>query len=311
MTAGTGNCTVTYSQAGSANYSVASTLTQTVQANKAVLTVTANNASRPFGVANPTFTANITGFVNNDPSTVVTGSPSLSTTATTTSNPGTYPITVTHGTLATTNYTFSFVNGTLTVTPTGSVPPTGTACNGAYTGTFSGNLTVSNGQNCVFVSGGVTGSITEAGGNLSLSGSTIGSGITVNGGTFTIGPSTTITGNLTIQSLPKSANTNQVCGTTITGNLVIQSNGTAVLIGSNTPSCAGNKVKGTLQVQSNSAATTIYGNTVGANLQDMSNTGATQVYNNAITKSLQCQSNSSITGGGNTAASKSGQCANF
>jgi sugar lactone lactonase YvrE len=311
MTAGTGNCTVTYSQAGSANYSAASTLTQTVQANKAVLTVTANNASRLFGAANPTFTAKITGFVNNDPSTVVTGSPSLTTSATTTSFPGTYPIVAAQGTLAAANYTFAFVNGTLTVTYTGSVPPSGTACNGAYSGTFNGNLTVSNGQNCVFVGGGTTGSITETGGNLVLNGATVGSGMTISGGTFTIGPSATIKGNVTIQSMPKSSATNQVCGSTITGNLVFQSNGAAVLIGSSTPSCAGNNVKGNLQIQSNSAATTIDRNTVGGNLQDLSNAGATQVFNNAITSSLQCQSNSSITGGGNTAASKSGQCANF
>ena len=60
----------------------------------------------------------------------------LTTTATATSLPGSYPITVTLGTLAAANYTFNFVNGTLTVTFTGSVPASGTACNGAYSGTF-------------------------------------------------------------------------------------------------------------------------------------------------------------------------------
>jgi hypothetical protein len=269
--------------------------------------------------------------VNGDSSSVLIGSPALSTTAVATSVPGTYPINVSQGTLKAANYTFKFVNGTLTVTFTGSVPPSGTACNGAYSGTFTGNLTVKTGQNCVFVGGGTTGSITETGGNLVLNGATIGSSVTVTGGTFTIGPSTTIKGALTIQSLPMSAATNQVCGTTITSSLVFQSNGAAILIGSGTPSCAGNIIKGSLQVsndsaavtmngnnvtgslqvQSNSGATTINGNTVGVSLQDQSNTGATQIFNNVITNALQCQSNSAITGGGNIAASKQGQCAKF
>jgi hypothetical protein len=239
---------------------------------------------------------------------------------------------VTQGTLTAANYTFKFVNGTLTVTYTGSVPPSGTTCNGAYSGTFSGNLTVSKGQNCVFIGGGASGSITETGGNLVLDGSTVGGGVTVNGGgTFTIGPSTTIKGNLIIQSLPKSTSSDQVCGSTITGSLQIQSNGTPILAGSGTSSCAGDIIKGSLQVSSNSAAvtmdgntiigslqvqsnagvTTIDGNTVGVSLQDQSNTGATQIFDNIITNALQCQSNSSISGGGNKAASKSGQCAKF
>ena len=310
---GVGTLVIDANQAGNLNYQPALQVKRTIVVNPALLTVTANSFSRPYNTANPPLTVTYSGFVNGDTSAVLNNtSPSVSTTATTASLPGTYPITVTQGTLAAANYSFKLVNGTLTVTYTGSVPPSGTACNGAYSGTFKGSLTISNGQNCVLVGGGATGSITEKGGNLSLSGGAkIGNGITVSGGTFTIGPSTTVTGSVTIQSMPTSANTNQVCGTTITGNLVFQSNATAVLIGSSAPSCAGNNVNGNLQVQSNSAATVIDRNTVGANLQDVSNSGATQVFSNIITKALQCSSNSSITGGGNTAASKSGQCAKF
>jgi hypothetical protein len=47
---------------------------------------------------------------------VVTGAPSITTTATQTSPVGTYPITPTIGTLAAANYTFTFVPGVLTVT---------------------------------------------------------------------------------------------------------------------------------------------------------------------------------------------------
>ena len=42
---------------------------------------------------------------------------------------------------------------------TGPAPASGTRCNGNYTGTFTGNITVSAGQNCSFYGGGVTGSV--------------------------------------------------------------------------------------------------------------------------------------------------------
>ena len=82
-----------------------------------MLTVTANNATRAYGVANPVFTDTITGFVNGDNSSVVSGAASLTTTAGPTSPAGPYTITAAAGTLAATNYTFTYVNGTLTVTP--------------------------------------------------------------------------------------------------------------------------------------------------------------------------------------------------
>jgi hypothetical protein len=113
---GVGNVTVTASQAGNSNFAAAISVPQTFAVSPAALTVTANNQSRPFGQANPTLTFAITGFVNGDAQSVVTGAPTLSTTATTGSTAGTYPITVAAGTLAAANYTFKFVNGTLTVT---------------------------------------------------------------------------------------------------------------------------------------------------------------------------------------------------
>jgi hypothetical protein len=45
----------------------------------------------------------------------VSGAASLTTKATSTSPAGTYPIVAAQGTLAAANYTFTFVNGTLTV----------------------------------------------------------------------------------------------------------------------------------------------------------------------------------------------------
>jgi uncharacterized delta-60 repeat protein len=87
------------------------------QGTPALLTVTADNTSRYYGVANPTFTYTIKGFVNGDSSGVVSGAPTLTTTATASSPPGSYTIVASPGTLAAANYTFSLANGTLTVTP--------------------------------------------------------------------------------------------------------------------------------------------------------------------------------------------------
>jgi hypothetical protein len=127
--------------------------------------VTAANASRAYGAANPTFTDTIIGYVNGDTSSVVTGAASLTTTATTASAAGTYPITAAAGTLAASNYTFAFVNGALTIgqaAPTISWSPVssityGTTLNGilnataqfggsAVTGTFSYTATLAGGS---------------------------------------------------------------------------------------------------------------------------------------------------------------------
>jgi len=86
---------------------------------RAPLKVTAENRSKLFAAPNPTLGYAITGYVNGQDSSVVTGEPVLSTTATTSSDTGTYPITVAAGTLAvpSNNYYFTYVAGTLTVAP--------------------------------------------------------------------------------------------------------------------------------------------------------------------------------------------------
>ena len=112
--------------------------------NKAVLTVTANNASRAYGAANPAFTSTITGFLNGDTQSVVSGSPSLTTTATTSSSVGSYTITAAQGTLAAANYNFTFVNGALTITTAAltikanNASRTYGAANPSFTGTVTG-----------------------------------------------------------------------------------------------------------------------------------------------------------------------------
>ncbi len=91
----------------------------TLTVTPATLTVAAQNASRTYGAANPTQTYAITGFVNGETAGTsgLSGAPYLSTTATTTSPAGTYPIVPSLGTLAANNYIFAFQTATLTVTP--------------------------------------------------------------------------------------------------------------------------------------------------------------------------------------------------
>ncbi|MGO9325751.1 MAG: MBG domain-containing protein [Terracidiphilus sp.] len=282
--------TISTGSLAAANYSflfVPGTLTIT----KRTLTVTANNVTRAYGVANPAnFTVGYSGFVNGD--TSVAGNPAVTTTAVATSLPGSYPIIVVQGTLTSANYTFNFVDGTLTVTFTGTVPASGTACNGAYSGTFSGNLTVSGTQACIFVGGGASGNITETGGNVLLSNATIGGNVQVSGGTYSIGPSTTIKGNLTVQSIPTGSAQNQICGATVLGSLTLQSVGTATTIGSGSPSCSANTVSGSLTLQANKAAVVLTGNTIKGSVTDQSNTAATTLTGNTISGSLTDQGNS-------------------
>jgi hypothetical protein len=112
--AGSQNLSVTFIPTDATNYGTASTsVTQTV--NKAVLTVAATNASRTYGAANPSFAPNYNGFVKGETPSVLSGAPSLTTTATATSPVGAYTITMVVGNLSAANYSFSFVNGSLIV----------------------------------------------------------------------------------------------------------------------------------------------------------------------------------------------------
>ncbi len=104
----------TLAGASSAHYTL--TLpTATADITAVQLTVTAENKTRPYGAANPTLTATITGFVNSETEAVLSGAPGLSTGADAASAVGDYTITAAIGTLSATNYTFAFVDGTLTV----------------------------------------------------------------------------------------------------------------------------------------------------------------------------------------------------
>jgi hypothetical protein len=109
---GAGTTTIIASQAGNSNYASA-TAQQNLVVDKASLTVSARNVSRPYNTDNPTFTPVYNGFVNGETAAVLAGAPDLTTTATKTSPVGSYPITANAGTLAAANYTFAFAAGTL------------------------------------------------------------------------------------------------------------------------------------------------------------------------------------------------------
>jgi sugar lactone lactonase YvrE len=113
---------------------VTGTANLSFSATEVALTVTATNASVAFNQPIPALTFTVAGFVNGDTSSALSGSPAESTTATQGSPVGTYPITITQGTLSAANYTFSFVNGTLTITSLGTAAtPTFSPAAGAYT----------------------------------------------------------------------------------------------------------------------------------------------------------------------------------
>ncbi|MGC2698019.1 MAG: MBG domain-containing protein [Candidatus Angelobacter sp.] len=143
-----GSYPVIASFAGDANNTAASG-SATLTVNPAVLTVTAADASRIYGDPNPAFGFTITGFVNGETSSVVSGSPSC-TSSDPTAAVGTYPIVCTIGTLSAANYSFTFVNGTLTVTPAALTVIANNASrvygdpNPVFTGTITG---IKNGDN--------------------------------------------------------------------------------------------------------------------------------------------------------------------
>jgi hypothetical protein len=119
----------------------------TLTVNKATLTVRADNKFKIYRTPNPPLTATITGFVNGQTlaTSGVSGSPSLSTNAGTYSPTGTYTITVSRGTLVSSNYTFTYVNGTLTIARRATLTVTADnksrsygSANPAFTVTYTG-----------------------------------------------------------------------------------------------------------------------------------------------------------------------------
>jgi hypothetical protein len=140
----------------------------TLTVTPATLTVTADNKTKVYGAANPSLTDTTTGFVNGDTASVVSGAATLTTTATSTSPVGTYPIVVGIGTLNAANYTFTVVNGTLTVISPAALVVLDPTSKGSVTVTGNGNVQVtgnaevlSNSQQAIVASGNASVSATK------------------------------------------------------------------------------------------------------------------------------------------------------
>ncbi|WP_332911581.1 MBG domain-containing protein, partial [Algoriphagus boritolerans] len=86
-----------------------------LEITKAVVTITATDQTKVYGQANPALTFTYSGLVNGD--TKVSTEPSIATTATQSSNVGTYPITLTGG--MDDNYEITLVDGELEITKAG------------------------------------------------------------------------------------------------------------------------------------------------------------------------------------------------
>ena len=207
---GAGTVVLQASQAGNADYSAATT-TQSFQVTPATLTVSANNASRAYGAANPAFTGTVTGAVGSD-----SFSESFTTTATSTSNAGSYPIVPWATGTNLGSYNVTTVNGTLTVagasTTTSLIAPPTAAYGAGVTLTAT-----------VASTGGTPGgTVTFYSGSTSLGAGTLnGSGVaslsttTLPVGTDSLTAAYTATGNFAASTSPASSITVNVASQTI------------------------------------------------------------------------------------------------
>src|SRR6267142_2250018 len=109
-----GSYPISVSGQSAPNYTI-SYVDGTLSVLPAALLVQAQDKSRAYGQTNPVFTASVSGFVNAEDNSVLGGALVFNTAADTNSPVGTYPIAVSG--LLSTNYSITFSNGTLTVTP--------------------------------------------------------------------------------------------------------------------------------------------------------------------------------------------------
>jgi len=107
-----GTYAITPSGASASNYSI-SYAGGTLTVNPAPLTISADDEVRGFGQPNPPLAVSYSGFVNGDGSSSLTTPAVASTSASSSSAAGVYPITV--GGATSPNYTISYQGGTLTV----------------------------------------------------------------------------------------------------------------------------------------------------------------------------------------------------
>jgi len=115
LSAGNGQTlSVSFAPTDTTNFNSASASVQ-INVSKAPLSITANNAARQYGQANPTFTATYSGFVNGENPSVLTGTLACSSPATPSSPVSGTPYTITCSGQSSNNYAITYVAGQLTV----------------------------------------------------------------------------------------------------------------------------------------------------------------------------------------------------
>jgi len=112
---GVGTCTLTASATATTDYTAVTGSSQSFTISGAALTITANNATKIYGTANPAFYGTVTGAENGNSFTE-----SFSTSATVSSPVGTYPIVPSVTGAGLSDYTESVTDGTLTITQAAS-----------------------------------------------------------------------------------------------------------------------------------------------------------------------------------------------
>jgi hypothetical protein len=110
---GAGSSDISAAHAGDGFFNAATTQTQLLTVNKALVTITANDDQILQGAPLPVLTVSYSGFVNGEDATVLSVPPTISTTATSSSGPGTYDIKAGNADAA--NYTFAYVDGKLVI----------------------------------------------------------------------------------------------------------------------------------------------------------------------------------------------------
>ena len=117
LTAGNHPITAVYTSTGDFQGETSPSLPQTV--TPAALTITANGQTKLYGAVLPALTVSYSGFVNGDTSASLTTQPTISTTASAASHVAGSPYPITASGAVDSNYTMSYVGGSLTITPVG------------------------------------------------------------------------------------------------------------------------------------------------------------------------------------------------
>lgn len=115
QSSGVGQYTVEAINGVPINYELGEITSGTLTITPAPLTIKASDNTRQYYSENPTFSYTCSGFVNGDNSSTLSPAPTITTTANLTSNVGSYEINATNANNP--NYSISYINGTLTITP--------------------------------------------------------------------------------------------------------------------------------------------------------------------------------------------------